>query len=418
VYLEANDFNFDDLTTFVPATKILKGNLTALIEGSGTINDLDIATLRLKYGKTLLQTTGKLRNLDKPSTLMIHARFKDSFIREDDVSLMLPALDLPKYKGFDNLTIDSLTYDGTPFKFTSIFKIQAASGVIRSTTSLDYSGDYFIYDISLNAGNLDLEQFAHHPITFNGEIKAKGKGVNPKTASINYAIDGKYTVIGRQVFSTLHMDGEVKDAELKTSLTAKTNIDSLLLTANINFSNDSLPVYNAYLRSNHMDLNPILMDSSLTSDINGEVKIAGRGFNPDKISGKADIHINNSTIADKIFEDFVASINMESANNLQKHIVLSSEILDGSVSGRFSLTTVGEIASRQFGLISNAVRSKLQSYFPNTSAVPVSTLNTQTAAKPDSINKGDYNVDIVLQPKRVIEQIFLNFTIRKPFVIF
>jgi hypothetical protein len=397
VRLEANDFNFDDLTTFVPGTKILKGNLTALLEGKGTMKEFNVETLRLKLGKTVLQTTGQLKDLNKASQLLIHARFKDSYINEDDVDALLPTLSIPHYKGFENLTIDSLLYDGTPFKFVSKFKIQASGGVIRSTTNLDYSGSSFIYDVAVSAANLDLEQLAHHPITFNGDIRAKGVGVNPRTATINYLVDGKYTVIGKQIYNVFKLDGEVKDSELHTTLTTKSGIDSLLLSANINFGNDSLPVYKAYLRTNHIDLRPVLMDSTLSSDINSEIRISGKGFNPDKISGNAKLHVFNSVIADKIFDDFSASVDLQSSGDLQKKLLFESDIIGGSISGRFSFLNIGDIAKQQFAAISTVVSNKFQSYFPKKSIPALST----NPAKIDSVNRGDYNVTISMEIKNL-----------------
>ena len=397
VRLEANDFNFDDLTTFIPGTKILKGNIKALIEGNGTIKEFDITTLRLQYGKTILQTTGNLKDINKASQLMIHARFKDSFISEDDVANLLPTLDLPRYKGFETLAIDSLLYDGTPFKFVSKFKVQASGGVIRSTTSLDYSGDSFIYDVALNAANLDLEQLAHHPVTFNGDVKAKGVGVNPKTSVINYLVDGRYTVIGKQIYNTLRLEGEVKDAELRTTLSAKTGIDSLLLSANVNFVNDSLPVYHAYLRTNHFDLRPTLLDSTLNSDINGEIKITGKGFQPDKISGRADLHIYNTVIADKVFDDFTANVDLQSSANLQKRLEFKSDIIEGTIIGKYSFLNIGDIISRQFAGISKTVSQKLDVYFPIKSKTVTAETALPVAAKADSTIKGDYDVNISMQ---------------------
>lgn len=401
VRLEANDFNFDDLTTFIPGTKILKGNLTALIEGKGTIKDLNVTTLRLKYGKTILQTTGNLKDLNKASQLLIHARFKDSYIREDDVADLLPTLDLPRYKGFETLTIDSLTYDGTPFKFISKFKVQASGGVIRSTTNLDYSGNSFIYDIVLNAANLDLEQLAHHPVTFNGDVKAKGVGVNPKTAVINYLVDGRYTVIGKQIFNTLRMEGEIKDSELKTTLSAKTGIDSLSLSANVNFVNDSLPTYHAYLRTSHIDLRPVLLDSTLSSDINGEIKISGRGFQPDKISGNVDMHVFNSVIVDKVFDDFSANVDLQSSGNLQKHLEFKSDIIAGTIDGRFSFLNIGSVVAKQFAGISKTVTQKLNMYFPAKSTAAVAEVSASNVVKADSIIKDNYNVNISMQIKNL-----------------
>jgi hypothetical protein len=401
IRLESNDFNFDDLTTFIPGTKILKGNITTLLEGSGTIKEFDIKTLRLQYGKTILQTTGKLKDLNKASQLLIHARFKDSYINEDDVAHLLPTIDLPRFKGFESLAIDSLLYDGTPFKFVSKFKIQASSGVIRSTTSLDYSGDKFIYDIVLNAGNLDLEELAHHPITFNGDIRAKGVGVNPKTASINYSVDGRYTVIGRQIYNTLKLEGEVKDSELRTTLAAKTGVDSLLLSADVNFANDSLPVYKAYLTTNHFDIRPVLLDSTLSSDINGELRISGRGFQPDKMSGNVNLHIFNSVIADKIYDDFSANVDLQSSTNLQKKLTFNSDIIEGTVSGNFSFLNIGDIITQQFAGMSKTISQKLESYFPKKSASPIISNTPKSIAKADSLARGNYNINITMQIKNL-----------------
>ncbi len=60
----------------------------------------------------------------------ISVNFKNSFINQDDVTNLLPELDIPTYKEYGVLKFDSLSYSGQPINFTANMLLHTDKGNI------------------------------------------------------------------------------------------------------------------------------------------------------------------------------------------------------------------------------------------------------------------------------------------------
>jgi len=54
----------------------------------------------------------------------INVSFRNSFINQDDVTTLLPTLEIPTYKEYGVLQFDSLNYEGQPLDFSANMLLQ------------------------------------------------------------------------------------------------------------------------------------------------------------------------------------------------------------------------------------------------------------------------------------------------------
>ena len=127
ISFNADKFDFGDLETFVPEVDMLHGKIKGDIELSGQIKRFAVKKLVLQVGETKLETIGSIEKLDTPSEMLIHARFSNSRIFANDVADLLPDVTIPQIVGYEEIVVDSLSYDGTPLKFISKAKLLAVS---------------------------------------------------------------------------------------------------------------------------------------------------------------------------------------------------------------------------------------------------------------------------------------------------
>jgi len=108
--LSANRFSFSDLSSFVPATNILNGTISANIKTSGSLKKLNIGLIDIRYGGTHLQAGGFIENLDAGQDMQIATEFFNTYIDQQDVSSLLPSLKIPVYEEYGTLRFDTLSY--------------------------------------------------------------------------------------------------------------------------------------------------------------------------------------------------------------------------------------------------------------------------------------------------------------------
>ena len=98
--LNAQNINFDDLTNFIDGTDILKGNVKTVVDAEGTLNELKIKNLEVKLAETNLNAAGYLQHVTDGDKMSISMNFRNSFINQDDVTNLLPSLNIPTYKDY------------------------------------------------------------------------------------------------------------------------------------------------------------------------------------------------------------------------------------------------------------------------------------------------------------------------------
>jgi hypothetical protein len=135
--LSATDFNFDDLTTFIEGTEILKGSVETHIKAEGTLSELSINELQLEFGETNLDAEGQIRNTLGGTDMFINTTFTNSSVNQNDIKNLLPTIKVPLYPDYGVLSFDSLYFSGNPLNFDAGFNIGTEKGKIISRVKLD-----------------------------------------------------------------------------------------------------------------------------------------------------------------------------------------------------------------------------------------------------------------------------------------
>lgn len=97
-----------------------------------------------------------------------------------DPNKLLRNLELPEYKDFGVVKIDTLTYKGGPLDFTTTFAIRTDKGSMNGNAKIDLRPVDMIYEAKLFTKNLDLASFTSLPTDVNSEINISGSGFNPQ----------------------------------------------------------------------------------------------------------------------------------------------------------------------------------------------------------------------------------------------
>jgi hypothetical protein len=200
IEMEAMNLNFDDLTNFIDGTDILKGTVETHVSAEGTLNELELKNLEVKLANTNLNATGYLQNILDGGEMNINVSFRNSFIDQDDVTTLLPTLEIPIYKEYGVLQFDSLAYEGQPLNFASNFLLQTDQGNISGTAKMDLRGEEILYDYQIKTANLNLMPVAGINTSLNLNGNLKGIGFSPETLEIAIQLNADASTIEGNVF--------------------------------------------------------------------------------------------------------------------------------------------------------------------------------------------------------------------------
>jgi hypothetical protein len=363
VELNANKFNFDDLTAFVPATNILKGEVSTYISVEGNIGDLTIENLKLNYLETLLDCRGTLQNLHDPSRLYITANFRNSQINYKDAEKLLPGLTLPGFNEFGIVKIDTLNYEGEPINFKSSFVLQIADASINGNSKLDFRETDMKYTVLLKTSNLNLQNFINIPSSLN--LKAEIEGIGSSISSINTRInlDISNSSIGKTIIDNLTLASDFKNSilDLYTSSVIKDS-SSIDLKLNVDFTDENNPKYRFNSNFVQIDLGKIFSDSLLESNINLSLNGEGENFNPELINGNLSLNLFNSLFNELFVKRIDCNLKLNADEKGNKSINLQSTLADIYVSGNFNYASVGQIVSKEIEKIKQPIIDKINSY--------------------------------------------------------
>ncbi len=207
----AADFNFDNLSSFIEATDLLKGDVTIRLSANGSLNKLNIEKLVIEMQGTQLDGTGKLENITGGSSMNINTVFTNSRINQEDVNNLLHTIDLPVYKDLGIITFDTLSFKGSPLNFTGDVKLKTDKGNINTKAKLNLEKEEFEYDISFTTSNFDVSPFTGVTTKLNSKGTFTGRGLTPEniSAKLNFNADG--SVIDNNKFQNLKIDTEGKN---------------------------------------------------------------------------------------------------------------------------------------------------------------------------------------------------------------
>ncbi len=362
ISLNAKRFYFDDLSTFIDATKILKGTVAVDFKAKGKFGNFDVKKLSVDYLNTHLLLSGNVKNLHKPGKLFFDVRIKDSQILQDDVLKLLPEFSLPEFYGLE-LNGLNMTFKGEPTRFHSVLESNVGTGSIDLDAYMDLQAKEPEYDVEFRTNQLNLLPVVGTTTDLTGSGKIKGKSFTPtKMAS----------KIELQLFGSHYNGYNIDTLNFYTTANAKVldlNLESLVNNAEVNVKGEldlrdkQNPVYNLTGNTLNLNLATFTKDSLDASNLNFTFSAKGKSLDIDSMNAAFVVRLDSSEYRGKNIDD--TDISLKLVHNASgRKIELNSDLIDFHIAGDFSLEKSIELLAYESDAISEIIKSKLKELNP------------------------------------------------------
>ncbi len=365
ISLQINRFNFDDLSTFIESTSLLKSYIQLDLNAEGKFNDIEIKKLDLELFKSKLALNGKIKNLDTPDDMFIDASIVNSTIQTDDIKKLLPFIDFPFKKNMEFEELNAQFY-GNPINFESQISSIYNEGFIEASASLDLRKRDMIYDVYVDARRIDVSPITGSPGIINAKMTVKGSGTDP-AAMQNYArlnvFDSYLDLIEIDSLS-LNMESAMKIVNL--DVLAGINSSKTSLKGTVDFSDKAHPSYNFNGSITDFDISAFLEDSLKQSFINTDIAIKGKNFELDSLIADMYLEIYNSKFFGNQLDYTFLKLETGFDETGRRNINADSDIMNMSLSGNFSLNKAIDVINYQKDAITYVIVNKIKELNPQT----------------------------------------------------
>jgi len=357
-------FSFEDLYAMVPAVDMLKGNIDGTINADGTVHDLRVEEINLKYLQTNLKCTGRLQNLDNPSDLKIDAAITNSSVTYPNVLALLPTLPMPQFQNLAPMEIDTLTYVGGIKNFASRISAGMKDGLLQGNVKFDFRKSDMEYQTDLNAFNLDVQPFVHFPVRLTAKLSAEGAGTNGKTLQTKFSVDAAHSLIDNNYLSAFNFSGEMKEGILNATCNAAADSQKLTMGAMLNINSEAAAEYECSLDAHQINLGKLLNDSLLTSSLNTSFSVSGKGFDPDNLIAKLNGKVYDSSFKKRKINEAWIVFSIDTQDETEKSLSLYSTFADAVFRGKFQLSKVIPQLIDESNGLSKSIIEKVDAYYP------------------------------------------------------
>ncbi len=359
INFKADNFNFDELTSFVPATSMLKGIVSLNLDASGSLRDLNLSRVEINYLSTHLELKGKIRDVIDPNKMLIDANFINTRIKESDADKLLPSIGIPVYDEVGVVSFDTLTYYGNPFNFYVKAFLKSDKGNADIDGSLDLRKPEMAYDINFATRSLDLSPFTGLTTNLNSRGSIKGSGVTPDKMNSIVKFVGDGSNISGNKIDSLRFSADANNKNVAYNLLIRSDTAAAKLSGNFNFVNKDKPSYDLHGNIKAINLAEILRDTSLKSNLNLRLDGNGDNFDPDKMDLYLVLNLDRSQLNEVNIDSARAIADISNNDNGERVINLISDLADVTVMGNFSVKQSISLISKEASLISTAVKNKI-----------------------------------------------------------
>ncbi len=364
VNLKAEDFDFDDLSSFIKPTEILKGKVKTELQASGSLKRLNISNLVVDYLNTHLEMNGIVRNIDHANNLYINADLKNSYINEPDADKLLPSIGMPVYENLGVVKFDTLFYDGEPLNFKTTFYALTNHGSINAKGTLDLTKKLMGYDLTCSTAGLNLAPVINIETNLNSDFAIKGNGVSPKDLQANINFNASNSQMLGNHINKLKMDLTANEKLIDYSIKISKDTSNASLNGNFDFTKENNPSYNVKGFAHNINLQEFTGDSSLSSNLNFNINGDGENFDPEKMNLFLILTLTQSTIKGKGIPDSTHAIVDIRKNDEGKHIInFISDLADITLQGNFSVKNAISILTNESKLLAKLVKEKTNEIF-------------------------------------------------------
>jgi autotransporter translocation and assembly factor TamB len=390
--LNIRSFNFDDLSSFIGSTEILKGTPSLQLKAHGKFGGFKIDKGILDYKNSHFEISGKVLNLNTPNKLFIQARISNTDINYKDVNNLMPTLKLPEYAKLQLKGIN-IEYEGEPTNFKTKFTGQIDEGKLTVEGFMNVNTKPITYNIKFETENLNLHPVLDLNTSLNAKGSLSGKGFSPVNAVSDLKLALYNSSINNYSIEKLDLNANAKDRTFNFDLTG-TGMNAIAsVKGNMTFDEDTIPTYHMTGSLKNVDLSKFVKDKNYKSNLNFRFNAEGRNFDPDEINGSLTLGIDSSSLRDKQIDN--AYIKGELVkDSTHREILLSSDFVDFNIKGNFSLKKATELVAYEVKTISGIIKKKIGELNPLTIINHEAKSDTVAAILPSIINnelKFDYD---------------------------
>ncbi len=355
--LRANKFYFDDLSTFIDGTKILKGTVAVDFKAKGKFGNFDIKKLTVDYLNTHLELSGNVKNLHKPEKLFFDVNITDSKLLEDDIIKLLPEISIPEFYGLE-FTGLNIMFKGEPTRFHSILSSNVGNGSIDIDAYMDLQAEEPEYDVEFSTNNLDLYSIVNTNTLLTGHGKINGKSFTPQNMENEILLqfsDSKYNGYNiDSLFFFTTANSKVFDLNIESVV----NNSQVNVNGRLDLRDNKNPVYN--LKGNALNLNlaTFTNDSLDNSNLNFAFSAKGKSLDIDSMNAIFIVRLDSSVYREKEIDNTNISLELVSEES-QRKIKLNSDLIDFNIEGDFSLEKSIELLTYESETITEIIKGKI-----------------------------------------------------------
>lgn len=353
IEFRSENFNIRNIDHFTDGVKILNGSYGFMFEAEGPMQDLVIKRMDFSGEEIESEFSGKVINMFSPE---INYKLSSDFVVTNnkfisDLLSVINKRDLPNYRKYK---INNLEIDGGIRSSKFDISLMADNTLLESKGNLNFQT--FDYKANVNTRNFNIAKILKNEIksNINANIDLSGKGFDIFKDSLNLKFRAT-----KSSFNDIKLDNFYSAISAKEGLF---NIDSLIignvekkleLKGNIDISDINEPFY--FVTINAKDFDSDFLADGLPTNLNGELIINGRGFDPENMDLNLGANFSGFKINEFNFEDVIISSKLLSDTNGSKQITLSSDFLDLQSSGTYSYPNLAKIIDVQTEIFQNKI---------------------------------------------------------------
>ncbi|WP_163714698.1 translocation/assembly module TamB domain-containing protein [Mangrovibacterium lignilyticum] len=209
------------------------------------------------------------------------------------------------------------------------------------------------YQIEIDLDKVKLDEWsglADLNYILAGNINLDGKGTDPKKLQADLTADFFDSNIAGYLLKKLTVTTNYQAGNLKTNLSMVAAFGEL--TANSNLRDlFGTPKYKATLKSEHLNLGPLMNNDSLTSNINLRLDAEGSSFDPKILQAKATLVLQPSNFMEIPIDTAYADLAYANEELIIENLNIRNASVKVGAKGKYSLTGItglnlnGEISS-------------------------------------------------------------------------
>lgn len=362
IQLDVKSFWFDDLSSFLKDTDILKGRPSLKLVADGKFGAINIRQLKVKYLNTSFETKGTLTRLNTPEAMFIDATIQKGYAEYNDVLSLLPNLNLPVFKDLIMKNID-IKFKGEPTKFNGKISAEVDGGKLIAEAFLNVQPKLIEYNAKIETDRLNFKSITGFDTEINSTSTLKGKGVKPEELESQFV---------SQVSNSKVQNNVVHDFKIAVNGSAgnvivdfNTAINNLrgTISGTMDFTRPETPRYNFAGKFNSLNLYQFTADSTLESRLNFGIFAQGEKFDLDDMNTDVTINLDASSFNNNDIPTSQLRFIIDTRSEMKK-IDLISPFADLSFTGKFSLKKAIALLKYEAQTISSVITQKIEELNP------------------------------------------------------